>query len=42
MRTEIIIVTMLFVILVSLQHTLNKILVELRQIKEILIRKFQE
>lgn len=42
MRIEIIIITMLFVILVSLQHTLNKILVELRQIKEILIRKFQE
>ncbi len=42
MRIEIIIITMLFVILVSLQHTLNKVLVELRQIKEILIRKFQE
>ena len=36
MNIRIIIITTLLIILVSLQYTLNKILVEIKEIKEIL------
>lgn len=36
MNYKIVIIFFLFIILISLQYTLNKILVELREIKDIL------
>lgn len=41
MYIEIIIISVFFIILISLQLTLNSILVELKEIKEIIKRKFQ-
>ncbi|WP_272878528.1 hypothetical protein [Clostridium sp. Cult3] len=41
MYIEIIIISVLLIILISLQLTLNSILVELKEIKEILKRKLQ-
>ncbi len=42
MRIEIIVISVLFIILMSIQLTLNSILVELKEIKEIIKKKFQE
>jgi len=39
MNFKIIIIFTLFLILIGLQHTLNKILIELREIKQILQKK---
>ena len=39
MQIKIILVAMFFVILISLQYTLNKILVTLKEIKAILLTK---
>ncbi len=39
MNFKVIAIFTLLIILISLQHTLNKILLELREIKEILKRK---
>lgn len=40
MDNKVVITIIILVILVSLQHTLNKILLEIREIKQILRSKF--
>jgi len=42
MNTKIIFIAIGFIILVGIQHTLNLILRELREIKEIIVKRLQK